>query len=177
MRYTEDDRRHDKSTRNWSDEPYTDSVEPQGEALILELQRLRQALDGERRNGRQPPGPPGRGEARKRPAPGKPQQQTRGPRRKKSRVELAIDLCLKPFGIKAPVQAEVGNSPHVEPVLAPAYRESPPLFPRDPILMDLDRPGPGMPVREIRADPELARAKLLLLPLAARLRSTRRLQS
>lgn len=148
MRYTEDDRRHDESTRNWSDEPYTDSVEPQGEALILELQRLRQALDGERRNGRQPPGPPGRGEARKRPAPGKPQQQTRGPRRKKSRVELAIDLCLKPFGIKAPVQAEAGSSPHVEPVLAPAYRESPPLFPRDPILMDLDRPGPGMPVRE-----------------------------
>ena len=148
MRYTEDDRRHDESTRNWSDEPYTDSVEPQGEALILELQRLRQALDGERRNGRQPPGPPGRGEARKRPAPGKPQQQTRGPRRKKSRVELAIDLCLKPFGIKAPVQAEAGNSPHVEPVLAPAYRESPPLFPRDPVLMDLDRPGPGMPVRE-----------------------------
>jgi HlyD family secretion protein len=148
MRYTEDDRRHDESTRNWSDEPYTDSVEPQGEALILELQRLRQALDGERRNGRQPPGPPGRGEARKRPAPGKPQQQTRGPRRKKSRVELAIDLCLKPFGIKAPVQAEAGSSPHVEPILAPAYRESPPLFPRDPILMDLDRPGPGMPVRE-----------------------------
>lgn len=148
MRYTEDDRRHDESTRNWSDETYSDSVEPQGEALILELQRLRQALDGERRNGRQPPGPPGRGEARKRPAPGKPQQQTRGPRRKKSRVELAIDLCLKPFGIKAPVQAEAGSSPHVEPVLAPAYRESPPLFPRDPILMDLDRPGPGMPVRE-----------------------------
>ena len=146
MRYTEDDRRHDESTRNWSDEPYTDSVGPQGEALILELQRLRQALDSERRTGRRPPGP--RGEAGKRPAPGKPQQQTRGRRRKKSRVELAIDICLKPFGIKALVQAEDGSSPHVEPAVVPSYRESPPLFPRDPVLMDLDRPGPDMPVRE-----------------------------
>ncbi len=148
MRYAEDNRYHDESAQNRSGEPYADDIGPQGDALILELQRLRQALDGERRDGRQSPAPPGRGEARKRQAPRKPQRQTHGARRKKSKVKQAIDICLKPFGIAAPVQAEDGSSHRAEPVVRPSYQESPPLFPRDPVLMDLDRPGPDMPAPE-----------------------------
>src|SRR6185437_17161567 len=97
MRYAEENRRHGDSMQNWSEEPYADDMGPQGEALILELQRLRQALDDERRDNRQPPG---RAEARKRQTPRKPRQQTRGPRRRRSKVKQAIDICLKPFGIK-----------------------------------------------------------------------------
>lgn len=145
MRYAEDNRYHDESARNWNGEPYADDIGPQGEALILELQRLRQALDGERRDGRPPPD---RGEARKRQAPRKPQRQTHGARRKKSKVKLAIDICLKPFGIKAPVHTENGSGLKAETDAPPSYRESPPLFPRDPVFMDLHGPGPDMPAPE-----------------------------
>ena len=147
MRYTDDTRNHDESAQNWSGEPYADDIGPQGDALILELRRLRQALDGERRDSRPSPAPPGRGEARKRQAPRKPQQQTRAARRRKSKVKLALDICLKPFGRKDPVQAEAVGSVSAEPVRHPSYRPSPPLFPRDPVLMDLKSPEPDMPAR------------------------------
>src|SRR5579872_7281124 len=126
MRYADDTRNHDESAQNWSGEPYADDIGPQGDALILELRRLRQALDGERRDSRPSPAPPGRGEARKRQAPRKPQQQTRAARRRKSKVKLALDICLKPFGRKDPVQAEAVGSVSAEPVRHPSYRPSPP---------------------------------------------------
>ena len=110
MQYSQDHRHLDGSDRNWSGEPEADRVGPQGEALILELQRLRQALDGERGDGRRSAGPSGRGETRKRQAPRKPQPLR--PRRKpKSTVKLAIDICLKSFGINTPVQADGGGNP------------------------------------------------------------------
>jgi HlyD family secretion protein len=147
MRYSQDHRHLDGSDRNWSGEPDVDRIGPQGEALILELQRLRQALDGERGDGRHPPGPSGRGEPRKRQAPRKPQPLR--PRRKpKSTVKRAIDICLKPFGVKAPVQAEDGSRSLVETVVSPSHRQSQPVFPRDTILMDLGKPRPDMPVLE-----------------------------
>ena len=145
MRYAEDIRNHGDAAQNWSGEPYADDIGPQGEALILELRRLRQALEGERRDSRQSPAPPGRGDARKRQAPRKPQQQTRAARRRKSKVKLALDICLKPFGRKDPVQAEAVGSVPTEQVAPPSFRQSPPLFPRDPIPMDLKSPRPGMP--------------------------------
>jgi HlyD family secretion protein len=148
MRYTEGNRHHGESARNWGSEPHTEDIGPQGEALILELQRLRQALDSDRRDGRQPPSSPGRGEARKRQGPRKAQPQTRGAKRKKSKVKLAIDICLKPFGIRAPVLVEDGSTLRVEPVEPPLYQQSPPLFPRDPVFMDLDRPAPDKPTLE-----------------------------
>ena len=48
MRHAEDDRSPGESERNWSDGRDVDPIGPQGEALIIELQRLRHALDGER---------------------------------------------------------------------------------------------------------------------------------
>ncbi len=152
MRYSQDDRRLDGSARNWSSEADVDRVGPQGEALILELQRLRQALDDERADGQRSPRQSGRGEARKPQAQRKsqpqPQSQPRRPRRKrKSRVKLAIDICLKPFGIKAPV-LEDRREPAVEPVVSPPRRQSPPIVPSDPVRMDLPKPGPDKPALE-----------------------------
>jgi HlyD family secretion protein len=137
MRYAGDHHRHDGSS--WSGDAYADGIGPQGDALILELQRLRQALDGERSRDQHPPGPPGRGGARTRQAPRK--QQTRGPRRKNNTVKRAIDLCLKPFGLWSPVQAENDGRPLVDPITAPPRHPCPPIIPSDPIFMDLARPG------------------------------------
>ncbi|MDE1934129.1 MAG: HlyD family type I secretion periplasmic adaptor subunit [Bradyrhizobium sp.] len=148
MRHTKDDRRHDESARNWSGGPYTDDVGPQGEALILELQRLRQALHGDRDDSRQPARPPRRRDPQKRHDPRKRQQKARNPRPNKSKIKLAIDVCLRPFGVGAPVREKDGRNSRVEPVVPAAYRQSPPLFPRDPVLMDLDRTAPAMPVSE-----------------------------
>jgi HlyD family secretion protein len=146
MPYSQDHRHLDGSDRNWRGEADADRIGPQGEALILELQRLRRALDSERGDNRNPPGPSGRGEGRKRQAPRKPPPPR--PRRKpKSTIKLAIDRWMKSFGSEAPVQ-EDGSHPPVEPVAPPPHRPSPPLFPSDPIYMDLRNPVPGIAVRE-----------------------------
>ena len=53
MRPIENSGRLDDSEQGWNDEAQADGVGPQGEALILELQRLRQAFDDDE-NGRRP---------------------------------------------------------------------------------------------------------------------------
>jgi HlyD family secretion protein len=146
MQYSQDHRHIDGPDRNWNREADVDRVGPQGEALILELQRLRQALNGERGDGRHPPGSSGRGETRKRQPPRKPQP-LRPKRKPKSTVKLAIDICLKPFGIKAAVEAEDNVRPLVEPGVPPLHRHSPPIFQSDPVYMDLRKPTPDMTAR------------------------------
>ena len=146
MQHSQDHRHIDGPDRNWNREADVDRVGPQGEALILELQRLRQALNGERGDGRHPPGSSGRGETRKRQPPRKPQP-LRPKRKPKSTVKLAIDICLKPFGIKAAVEAEENVRPSVEPGVPPLHRHSPPIFQSDPVYMDLRKPMPDMTAR------------------------------
>ena len=147
MQDSQDHRHLDGRDRNWSGEPDADRVGPQGEALILELQRLRKALNAERGDGRHPSGSSARGETRKRQAPRKPQPLR--PRRKpKSTVKLAIDICLKPFGIKAAAEAEDDVRPSVEPGVPPLHRQSPPIFQSGPVYMDLRKPMPDMTARE-----------------------------
>ena len=146
MQHSQDHRHIDGPDRNWNREADVDRVGPQGEALILELQRLRQALNGERGDGRHPPGSSGRGETRKRQPPRKPQP-LRPKRKPKSTVKLAIDICLKPFGIKAAVEAEENVRPSVEPGVPPLHRHSPPIFQSDPVYMDLRKPTPDMTAR------------------------------
>ena len=146
MQHSQDHRHIDGPDRNWNREADVDRVGPQGEALILELQRLRQALNSERGDGRHPPGASGRGEARKRQPPRKPQP-LRPKRKPKSTVKLAIDICLKPFGIKAAVEAEENVRPSVEPGVPPLHRHSPPIFQSDPVYMDLRKPTPDMTAR------------------------------
>jgi len=145
MPYADDQGRNDHgSTRNWSGESNAGDIGPQGEALILELRRLRQALDEERGRDQHAPG---RDEMRQRQTSRKPQP--RRPRRKpKSTVKLAIDICLKPFGIKAAAEAADDVRPPVEPVVPPFHRQSPPIFQSDPVYMDMRNPAPDIIVRE-----------------------------
>ena len=130
MRPMEDD----QPARGWNDD---DGVGPQGEALILELQRLRQLLDDERANGQRRGRPSGREGTRKPPqSQRKPQRQARRPKRKrKSRMGQAIDICLKPFGlVKTSSQGESRREAPIEPVVRPPRGQSPPIVPSEPVV-------------------------------------------
>jgi HlyD family secretion protein len=159
MRPMEDD----QPARGWNSDDDVGGLGPQGEALILELQRLRQALDDERANGQRRGRRSGREGARKPPQPQrKPQRQARRPKRKrKSRMGQAIDICLKPFGlVKTSSQGESRREVPIEPVVSPPRWQSPPIAPiepvppprwqsppiapSEPIFMDLTKPGPEM---------------------------------
>jgi HlyD family secretion protein len=99
MRTMEKADRLDASEPKWGSDPHTNGVGPQGEALILELQRLRQAFnedDGsDQRRGR-PPRDRAESDSHRR---GKGSK-----RRRKSRMGQAIDGWLTQFGLKAPAQ-------------------------------------------------------------------------
>jgi HlyD family secretion protein len=77
-------------------EPRGDGYGPQGNALIMELQRLRQAFDddgdGDPRAGRRG-SRDGAGRNRRPPS-------RRSKRKKKGTVERALDMCLRPFGLR-----------------------------------------------------------------------------
>ena len=81
---------------NWGADARAESYGPQDNALILELQRLRQAFDnegqdprsGSRRNARD-----GGGRNRRPPS-------RKSRRKKKGTMERAIDMCLRPFGLR-----------------------------------------------------------------------------
>ena len=90
----------DASAQRPAGEPRREGVGPQGAALILELQRLRQAFDPETPD--DGPTPQARRPARdgsRPPAPGR--QRPRPPKQKKSKMERAIAVCLEQLGFNA----------------------------------------------------------------------------
>jgi HlyD family secretion protein len=98
-------------------EPRGDGYGPQGSALILELQRLRQAFDddgdGDPRTGRR--GSRDGAGRNRRPA------SRRSKRAKKGTVERALDICLRPFGLRTAMP---------EPPRGDMMREIAPPLPR-----------------------------------------------
>jgi HlyD family secretion protein len=91
--------RLDNPEPRWSDEAEAEGMGPQGEALILELQRLRQAFDDEEGQDRRRGRPSGEESDRhRRGAPPK--------RRRKGRMGQAIDVWLTQFGLKAPSRSK-----------------------------------------------------------------------
>ena len=93
----------------------SDSAGLQGAALILELQRLRQAFDEENPDGGRLRGP-SRDRARadkRRPPPkhGKPKKGRPKSAKRKSKVGQAIDVCLVQFGLKTAV-----DEPHMREI-------------------------------------------------------------
>src|SRR5579871_2709977 len=124
MRTTEDER---KAPR-WDDEPRSGEFGPQGAALILELQRLRKAIDAEKNETRAKRPKP---RAKAKP---EPRRHLVPKRKRKNRVRKAIAVCLQQFGLTSPPDVE----PRHEPAPTPApLRRSPTLAPRDPLTMDL----------------------------------------
>jgi membrane fusion protein, type I secretion system len=98
-------------------------VGPQGEALILELQRLRQAFERDEWNeAHTPPRRPSKNDGR---PPGQPRR--RAPKRRKKRgMGRVIEICLSPFGLNSdaaePVAHRAQPSPRAAPPPHPASR-------------------------------------------------------
>ncbi len=164
MRFREDNERFETAGWHRDRDPGGNGVGPQGVALILELQRLRQALDGEHADSGRPPHRSSRRAEppRKAQGPRKPQPSRR--RRKKSKVKLAIDICLKPLGLKVPDQTKDGRQTPVERVISPSPEQSPPIIPSDPILMDLAKPAPEITRLEVSVRSEAAENNGVIAP-------------
>jgi HlyD family secretion protein len=135
------------SARLRMSEPDGDGAGPQGAALILELQRLRQAFEREN----QPE--PSRQQPRRTPpdgqrAPGQRPRQARPKRRKKGKVGRVLDAWLGPFGFQA--DAPGGDTPAArgshavrEPEFTNPHRARGPIIaPDDPSLINMPGPAP-----------------------------------
>jgi membrane fusion protein, type I secretion system len=123
-----DDEQDERLVRRRADGSEDGADGPQGAALILELQRLRQAFDQENRNDRK--ASPSRRPARdERQAPPRPRA-ARPRRRKKGKVGRVLDAFLGPFGFQ-PDGVDDNVPP---PRRARAPREAFPRdsFPREP---------------------------------------------
>ncbi len=136
--------------RHWVDEPRDDGVGPQGAALILELQRLRQAFAEEKSDddvltlqpscfAREDLRPPAR-------------QRTHQPKRRKSKMGRAIEACLEQLGFTtaAPVARRSEN------VRGPIVRAA---KPREPIAREPIRREPIKREPLVR-EPNMRRPKL-----------------
>ena len=141
MRFADD--RDGAATQRWSDDPHAGQFGPQGEALILELQRLRHAFDAENAHARKARAPK-RGAAEAKRQQRKPPPPKR--KRKKSRMSQAIDVCLQQIGLKAPPAPARRQAPtfDAEPS-PPPRRASPTIVPDDLLAMDLTKLAPDIP--------------------------------
>jgi HlyD family secretion protein len=134
----EDDGHLDGPAHRWASGPHGEGLGPQGAALILELQRLRHAFEGEDLSGPPAARPPRHARERSQPERrSRPRQQKRP---KKSKMARAIDACLEQFGFKGSVFVERGAEAPEEPASPPPRRISPNLAPDQPLPMQLIRP-------------------------------------
>jgi HlyD family secretion protein len=114
----------DGADRRWSLEPRNEGHGPQGTALILELQRLRQAFDDDGQpDPRSGPRRPSR-DGRRPPA-------RRSKRKKKGTVERALDICLRPFGLRTVPPEDPGRDMMREIAAPLPHRRSPSISAAD----------------------------------------------
>jgi HlyD family secretion protein len=143
----------ERSARLRISEPDGDAAGPQGEALILELQRLRQAFDQENRP------EPDRPQSRRAP-PDNPRQQGRRPARqqarpkrskKKGKMGRVLDAWLGPLGFQTnspagDAPAPRGSQAVREPeFISPQRTRGPIIAPDDPSLINVPRPSTTRP--------------------------------
>ena len=137
----------ERSARLRISEPDDDGAGPQGAALILELQRLRQAFDRENQPESNRPqqrraAPDGQRAAGQRP------RQARPKRRKKGKVGRVLDAWLGPFGFQADAPGGDAPAPRSskavrEPEFTSPHRGRGPIIaPDDPSLLNIPRPAP-----------------------------------
>jgi HlyD family secretion protein len=117
----------------WSDGSRDQDWGPQGEALILELQRLRRALEADHPVNR-----------RRRSAEPHPRRKPRQTRSRKSRMGQAINVCLQHIGLKSAAGSDRPVQAKHESDVVPPNRTSPALAPHDPLTMDLSALAPEM---------------------------------
>jgi membrane fusion protein, type I secretion system len=126
---------NDDSMLGWIDEPRAQAAGPQGTALILELQRLRQAFDDDGVSE-----PQTRRSSRARVLPSGRQRQRQPKRRQKGTIGRAIDVCLEQFGFNPPPPVVPSRVRSREPEFTP-----PPSQPRAVTIEQRPRstPNPG----------------------------------
>jgi HlyD family secretion protein len=160
-----------------------EAAAPQGQALILELQRLRQAFEQDNAPEQRPP--------LRRPPREEPRQGARRParpkRRKKGKMGRVLDAWLGPFGSQSdnsdvePPPAR-GGRPARDPQFMPPPRAASPrgpainawpnerpargpiIAPDDPSLMNIPRPGPELLQIDDRRPPPRIEAPQLAPP-------------
>ncbi|MGH6765008.1 MAG: HlyD family type I secretion periplasmic adaptor subunit [Bradyrhizobium sp.] len=136
----------DGDERSAIEGPGSGELGPQGAALILELQRLRHAFEGEDWNELRPP-QPGRAPPRD-PRPGRRPGKPR--RKKKGKMGRVIDVCLEQFGLKTSAPqtsappARISEGP-AEPAASPGRRANRTIVPDTTVLMSPTKPGPEIP--------------------------------
>ena len=163
----------DESVRG-VDDPVHDGPGPQGAALILELQKLRHAFEVEAFDGRRARVSPGGGTEGKRQQGNRPPKQ----RRRKGRVEQAIDICLQPFRLKAPAPPERKAQTRVQAHAQPPRRRSPSIAPHKPAPTRLATPRPDGLHQSMRLDrldaalPGAAKPETALLDTIERCRTS-----
>jgi HlyD family secretion protein len=147
-------------------ESHGDGVGPQGAALILELQRLRQALERDDANPSHVPQAHRPARDGLRPAA---RQRARQPKRqRKGKMGRAIDVCLEQFGFTAaaPSGRRIEHAP--EPTAAPAPRRlNPVIAPDDPSLINVTRPGTELPRGDDKHQSMQIESPRLVLPSPA----------
>jgi HlyD family secretion protein len=164
---------HDfRRASRWLGDSQDDAVGPQGAALILELQRLRQAFEQEEPD--EPHASKARRPAREslRPAP---RQRTRQ-RKRKGKMGRALDVCLEQLGLSAAAPAERRSEPAPEPPAAPLRRRSE-EHPHEPAFTPVVRRGEhgrkeaaapawrkSEPARELPIDPPPDRDSPIIAP-------------
>ena len=123
-----------RASHRWARATDGDDLGPQGEALILELQRLRQAFE--------PQEAPDRRDARRGPQPAKPPKSRPRKRRPKGKMGRVIDVCLEQFGLASPADAAHGHEDHREREAAPVpppRQHGPRVVADAPTLINLDQ--------------------------------------
>jgi HlyD family secretion protein len=161
-------RKNDRRSSNriepsWSADARAESYGPQGNALILELQRLRQAFDNEgqdpRSGAQRRPARDGGGRNRR------PPSRNKSKRKKKGTMERAIDMCLRPFGLRTALPDESFQDIDVlrEPPAPLPRRRSPSIVSGDPLAPDAARPKQFLPApSNLQAPPPGNPARLKL---------------
>jgi membrane fusion protein, type I secretion system len=124
-----------RTSHRWANEADGEGVGPQGAALILELQRLRQAFEQEQRN---EPDPPESAHAATRGGARRPTRRPTRPRKRRLKAKMGrvIDVCLEQFGISATAPAARGGE-REGAVGSPAHRHETLLAPDAPSLINL----------------------------------------
>ncbi|MBR1123074.1 HlyD family type I secretion periplasmic adaptor subunit [Bradyrhizobium lablabi] len=134
--------------------PNSDAHGPQGAALVLELQRLRRAFDGEIR--RHHAGSHGRRPQSDASVRSSDRRAGKSRRRKKSRLGRVIDFCLVQFGLKSPA-IERGIAQDEIPIAPRQTGDG--LVSRRVLTMDLTKSASAIDTPRVNLSPSLTPAK------------------
>ena len=156
----------DRVPPRWVGESHGEGVGPQGAALILELQRLRQAFEREDANQSHVPHADRPARDGSRPAA---RQRARQPKRqRKGKMGRAIDVCLEQFGFTAAAPSGRRIEHAREPTAAPAPRRRNPIIaPDEPPMINVTRPGTELPRPDDKHQSTQIESPRLVLPSPA----------